>query len=198
MNVLSTMDICILMKELSNKDPYTFEHSYRVMELAVDFAKHLNLSRAEIKLIKVGSLLHDIGKIKIDASILTKTSSLTKGEFTSMQLHTLYGAEILAAYSFENDIIEMALYHHERWNGKGYPHQLSDNQIPFYARLLGLIDSIEAMTGKRPYRQPLSWHTALKEIEAGIGTLYDPFLNECIQWMQIYEENFKPAQHSLD
>lgn len=179
--------LCVLMRDLGEKDPLTFQHSNQVTEIAMSFATDLGLSMNERKTLEVGALLHDIGKIRIDNYILNKNGKLTDEEYEQMKKHPLYGFEILESYKMPKEISHLALYHHERWDGKGYPHGLAKEDIPFLSRLLSLADTYDAMTGIRPYRQPLTWREAYEEIEKNIETQFDPDLGKA--FLKMLEKN---------
>ncbi|MFC5542891.1 HD-GYP domain-containing protein [Ureibacillus sp. FSL K6-3587] len=187
---------CKLMRELGEKDPLTFHHSNRVTKIAVFFAKELGLSKNERKKLEVGALLHDIGKIKIDGDILNKNGKLTDEEYEQIKKHPLYGFEILENNGLSDEISQLALFHHERWDGKGYPYGLAKEEIPFLSRLLGLADTFEAMTGLRPYRKPFTWKEAYEEIERNTGTQFDPTLaKEFLRWME--KKDFESTVQSV-
>ncbi|WP_374720758.1 HD-GYP domain-containing protein [Peribacillus tepidiphilus] len=188
MFAIQNMELCSFMRDLWNKDELTFLHSFRVTQMAISFAKFLQLSPNEIKTIELGGLLHDIGKINIDSNILNKTSKLSCEEYAEIKKHPLYGGEILSKTTLGQEVYQMVLYHHERWDGAGYPYGLSEKNIPFLARLLALTDTLEAITGIRPYRSSLSWEEAYLEIDALKGTQFDPYLaNEFLIWMKHHE-----------
>lgn len=179
------LTLCMLMRELGKKDPLTFLHSNRVTEIAVSFAIRLGLSANERRELEVGALLHDIGKIHIDDYILNKKDKLTDEEYDQMKKHPLYGFEILKSKGMKDSIYQLALFHHERWDGRGYPYGLVGGDIPFLSRLLSLADTLDAMTEMRPYRQPMPWVKAYEEIEKNIGTQFDPILTgEFLKWME--------------
>ncbi|MGC5325256.1 HD-GYP domain-containing protein [Brevibacillus sp. SYSU BS000544] len=183
-SAIKNMELCFLMKRLMLKDSVTFIHSYRVSEIALSFVHELGFSESERKTIHVGGLLHDIGKLKIEEGILNKKERLTEQEFRTIQKHPVYGEAILKKYVFTDEIL-MAKHHHERWDGRGYPDGLQGEEIPTFARVLALADSLEAMTGIRPYRRSLNWDEAYEEIAQGQGTQFDPELTEqFLGWMK--------------
>lgn len=184
-SVVKNMELCLLMRKLLVKDQTTFIHSYRVSEIAVSFSQFIGYSPEQLKTIYVGALLHDIGKLKINEEILNKKDRLTEIEYLEIQNHPIYGVHILEKFVLCDEII-MAKYHHERWDGRGYPERLQANEIPVLARILALADSLEAMTGIRPYRNSLTWEEAFAEIERGKGTQFEPVMTEqFLQWMQV-------------
>ncbi|RAK20539.1 putative nucleotidyltransferase with HDIG domain [Anoxybacillus vitaminiphilus] len=185
MSVFNNMELCFLMRELWGKDELTFLHSYRVTEIALSFANYIGIEKSKQKEFELGALLHDIGKIKINRNILMKKGKLLEYEFVEMKKHPQFGIEILQKYALNDTAIKMTLHHHERWDGNGYPCSLEGEHIPFEARLLCLADSLEAMTGIRPYRSSLSWEEAYYEIKNGKGTQFDPALtDEFLKWME--------------
>jgi len=124
--------------------------------------------------VKMGGTLHDIGKIGVPDAILNKAESLTPEEFEIMKQHPICGAKILEDISFLAPAIPFVLYHHERFDGKGYPFGLRKEQIPIQGRLMAVVDTFDAMTSDRPYRKAKSFKTTLKEIKRCAGTQFDP------------------------
>jgi putative nucleotidyltransferase with HDIG domain len=182
------MELCFLMRKLWQKDELTFFHSYRVTEIVLSFANYIGIEKSKQKELELGALLHDIGKIKVNRNILMKKGNLLEQEFIEMKKHPQFGIEILQKYVLNDTAMKMTLHHHERWDGNGYPCKLEGEHIPFEARLLCLADSLEAMTGIRPYRSSLSWEEAYYEMKHGKGTQFDPILtDEFLKWMQIYQ-----------
>jgi diguanylate cyclase (GGDEF)-like protein/PAS domain S-box-containing protein/putative nucleotidyltransferase with HDIG domain len=164
---------------LHSKDTHTWEHSNRVAHYAILLAKELGVSEKDREKIYVTALLHDIGKLDIPQSILRKASRLTEEEYNIIKQHPILGVEKLqrhGEFPFKKEILEGVLYHHERWNGSGYPHQLREREIPFNARLLGIVDSFSAMTEERVYKKGISTEQALLEIQSQMNSLYDPEL----------------------
>lgn len=148
-------------------------HSINVSNYAVILGKELNLSDDDLNILKMGGLLHDIGKILIPETILNKTTKLNKEEFEIIKKHTIIG-ELLLSNDLPKKIKEMIRYHHERIDGKGYPDVLKDNEIPYFAKILSIVDAFDAMTTKRPYNQ-------IKTLEETINELYKssrPCLNQ--------------------
>lgn len=165
-----------LMTRLRAKDNTTFLHSLRVGLMAYTLAKALKLPDSEQEIVKWSGILHDIGKSSVATAILLKPDRLTKDEFDAMKMHPEFGAAMAREYKNLEKMIPGILYHHERWNGAGYPDKLGTTEIPEVARILGIVDTYDAMTGSRPYRfrtedDP---EKALTEIVSTAGTLYDP------------------------
>lgn len=156
------------------KDPYTKGHSDRVAEYSVLIGKYLNLSEEELKTLKIGGLFHDIGKIGVPDSILLKESRLDDEEYSQIKNHPLIGVHILSNATIFQDIIPIVKHHHERFDGKGYPAQLSEKDIPYLARIVSIADSFDAMTSKRSYRNALPLEVVKNEFLKNIGTQFDP------------------------
>ncbi|MGC8580220.1 MAG: HD domain-containing phosphohydrolase [bacterium] len=165
-----------LVKALEAKEPYTKGHSERVSVYARMLAEHMKLDQKEISNITQAGRLHDIGKIAIRYDSLTKKEPLTQKELEEFKSHPVIGANILKPMSFLADIIPLILYHHERYDGKGYPEGLKGENIPLGARILSICDSFDAMTSERPYRKPLSKEQVISELKNNSGTQFDPVL----------------------
>lgn len=163
-------------KAIDARDKYTGKHSENVANLMVNFAEHLELSKEEVSLAYLSGLIHDIGKVGVPEQILNKPTSLEETEFALIRRHPAIGADILSEISEFGEITEAVRYHHERFDGKGYPHGLKGLCIPFFSRMLALCDSYDAMTTVRCYREPLEPDCALREIELNCGKQFDPEL----------------------
>jgi HD-GYP domain-containing protein (c-di-GMP phosphodiesterase class II) len=159
----------------SARDRGTNAHAHRMVALAEETAHVLNRSEEEIHLIRLGALLHDIGKIGIPDAILHKPGSLTAEEWAVMRLHPRIGQHILSqAGGVFIALASIVVAHHERWDGQGYPAGLSGEAIPLAARILTVIDSYDAMTSRRVYRAAMSPLAARAELEQCAGSQYDP------------------------
>ncbi|MEG0872749.1 MAG: HD domain-containing protein [Clostridia bacterium] len=163
----------ILLNTVEAKDHYTEEHSRRVSALAVLFGKFLNLQETQINNLRTAGLFHDIGKIGIPDSILQKEDILTDEEYETIKLHPVIGANILSLSSIYKDVAPIIYYHHEKYNGKGYPDKLKGDKIPYNARILSLCDCFEAIYSKRPYKEKTDTNYALDQIKIGKGTQFD-------------------------
>lgn len=172
-----------LNKAVEAKDPYTSGHSARVEEYSIKLAEAYGLPYDKIEDIKTAAILHDIGKIAIHDSILHKASKLTEYEMDEIRKHPSIGADIISKMDFFKDVTEIIRYHHERYDGKGYPEGISGEDIPVEACILSIVDSFDAMTSDRPYREALSKEEALKEIEKNAGTQFHP--NLAIKFVEI-------------
>ena len=152
--IQNTLDgaLTALVSALEAKDHYTCGHSTRVAELSLALALDLQMNNGECEIIKKSAMLHDIGKIGIDDSLLRKTGHLTSAEFDQIKQHPVIGYEILKAIKPFKPLLPGVLHHHESWNGTGYPHGLVGDQIPRMAQIIAVADSFDAMTSDRPYR----------------------------------------------
>lgn len=165
-----------LNKTIEAKDSYTSGHAARVEEYAVELAEAYKLPYDSIQNIKTASILHDIGKIGINDSILNKATKLSKEEYQLIMQHPGIGAEIISKVDFLKDITGIIKHHHERYDGMGYPDGLSGKDIPIEACILTIADSFDAMTTDRPYRMALTHDQALEEIRRNAGTQFHPEL----------------------
>ena len=156
------------------KDSYTRGHSDRVSAYSVLLGKYLNLSREELDTIRVGGLFHDVGKIGIPDTILLKNGKLTDEEYTEIKKHPIIGSNILGDSEMFKDIIPFVKYHHERFDGRGYPEGLSGDAIPYMARIAAVADSFDAMSSRRVYRDSLPKDVVREEIAKNSGTQFDP------------------------
>ncbi len=156
------------------KDPYTRGHSKRVAMYAAEIAKRIGLSEDEVQNVYYAGLLHDSGKISIPDAVLNKPGKLTDEERALIQNHTVAGGKMLKQMSSIRGIRETALYHHERYDGSGYPEGLRGESIPLYARIVGVADSYDAMSSNRVYRRHLNKDEIIEEIQKGEGSQFDP------------------------
>lgn len=163
-----------IMASLYAKSQETEEHGQRLGELCLMIGRELGLSQAELDDLHLLSKLHDIGKIGIDDGILNKSSKLSEEEWKIMKKHPEIGYRIAMTTPQLEHIAEYILYHHERWDGTGYPKGLKGDQIPIVSRILSIADAFDAMTEDRVYRKALSKNDAIKEIEGNAGTQFDP------------------------
>lgn len=161
-------------KTIEMKDHCTGEHVGKTVKYATDIAKALDLSPSEIEIVRQAAMLHDLGKIGISESILTKKTKLTKKEIDEIRKHPKIAADILRPIHVLNTIIPFILYHHERWDGKGYPNKLRGEEIPLGARIVAIADVYQALTSKRPYRKAFSKEKAIAIIKEASGTQFDP------------------------
>ncbi|MFP5113967.1 bifunctional diguanylate cyclase/phosphohydrolase [Bacillaceae bacterium C204] len=162
------------LKIFLSKDVYTYRHSKRVYQYAVDFSRVLNLSVHERKTLILGALVHDIGKIEIPRDILSKKGKLEPHEWEMMKKHVTFGKEIIATNKKLEDLIPIVELHHERYDGNGYPYGLAGKSIPKLARILCVIDSFDAMTTERPYQKTKTFQEAIVELRDCSGKQFDP------------------------
>ncbi len=156
------------------KDHYTGDHVEKTVHYAVEIARALNLSKHEAERIKQAAILHDLGKIGISEKILLKKGKLTNKEYDEIKKHPRIGVDIIRPIQFLHGLIPLILYHHERWDGRGYPNGLSGQDIPMGARIIALADVYQALTSDRPYRRAYTKEEAIKIIKEGAGTQFDP------------------------
>ncbi len=171
---LSLQIVRTLAETIEAKDEYTNGHSGRVADYSKEIARRYGYSEAEQEKIYVLGLLHDVGKIGIPDAIINKNGKLTDEEYAQMKLHPVKGAKILSAIKEVPILVTGARWHHERYDGKGYPDGLSGRDIPEQARIIAVADAYDAMTSKRSYRDPLPQDVVRSEIEKGMGTQFDP------------------------
>jgi putative nucleotidyltransferase with HDIG domain len=163
-----------LAEAIETKDVYTRGHSERVTAYSELIAKELGFSESEMEDLNLAGLLHDIGKIGVDESILRKPSRLTDAEFEEIKKHPEYSANIIEAIPQLKGIITVVKHHHERYDGNGYPDGLKGGNIPYNSRIISIADTFDAMSSKRPYRNPLPVKMCLEEIQKCSGTQFDP------------------------
>lgn len=170
--------IFMLALAVEAKDTYTEGHLRRLSSYSEQLALAAGLGLDQVKAIRFGGLLHDIGKISIDDAILRKPGKLTDEEYTQIKQHPEYGARIVAPMRFAGEVGPIILHHHERWAGDGYPHGLRGEEIPIGARIVAIVDAYDAMMTDRPYRRSLGLDETLRRLRAGSGREWDPQLLE--------------------
>ncbi|MGI5911579.1 MAG: diguanylate cyclase [Syntrophomonadaceae bacterium] len=167
-----------LVSVINAKDRYTYGHSERVTEYSIKLAKKIGLNQEEINLLGYAAFLHDIGKIELDWNVLNKKGPLNPEQWEQVKNHSQWGSEIIKAMSKLHPIVPVILYHHENYDGSGYPHGIKGSDIPLLARIIRVVDSYDAMVSHRPYRQNLSVFQALKELKSNAGLQFDPQMVE--------------------
>ena len=190
-NTLVT-SIKTLISIINAKDKYTYSHVERVVIYSRLMAKKLELSEDEKKQLIYGAYMHDIGKINIPNEILTKKMRLTKEEWEILKQHPKDGVEIIKSVNSLKNVVPLILYHHERYDGFGYPVGLKEKEIPYLARVLTVIDSFDAMTSSRPYNKRKTYDEGLIELERCSGTQFDPEI-VCI-FSEVVKENINEIQ----
>jgi putative nucleotidyltransferase with HDIG domain len=177
--------IGVLSRAIELRDPYTDGHQKRVALLATAIAKEMGMPDDTITGIRLGSLVHDVGKIRVPSEILSCPRKLSKTEMDIIKTHLEAGYEILEGATFPWPVSRMVIEHHERINGSGYPKGLKGDEICMEARIIAVADVVEAMTSFRPYRAALGIDAAVEEIRKGRGTLYDPqVVDSCIRALE--------------
>jgi HD-GYP domain-containing protein (c-di-GMP phosphodiesterase class II) len=169
-----------LTSAVDAKDTYTRGHSQRVAVLSREIARMAGLPETAVDRIYMAGLLHDVGKIGVAEAVLRKPGRLTDDEFDQMKRHVEIGAHILADIKQVADLVPGVLHHHERYDGKGYPHGLAGQDIPLIARVICVADSFDAMTSNRTYRRALPIEAALVEVRRCAGTQFDPLFADAI------------------
>ncbi len=162
------------------KDHYTYDHSNRVARLSFSLAEKLGLSKNMAEKIQHAAVIHDIGKIGVDENILRKEGCLIPEELAEIKKHPEIGATIVQSIPFLEDAVPIILYHHERYDGKGYPEGLKGEEIPLTARIVKVADAVDAMMHARPYRDSLSLEKVLSELKDNAGTQFDPAVVDVI------------------
>jgi putative nucleotidyltransferase with HDIG domain len=164
-----------LAQAIEAKDPYTHGHIGRVRNYAIDLARALKLPEKEVEIIAKGAILHDVGKISTPNEILNKPGALTPAERRKMDEHVTSSIHILKDIkSLPPEVFEMVLYHHERFDGKGYPYGLKGDEIPLGAQIISVVDAFDAMTTDRPYRKGFTKEKALELLASGSGSQFNP------------------------
>ncbi|WP_235867585.1 HD-GYP domain-containing protein [Ureibacillus chungkukjangi] len=178
-----------LANALDSRDHYTLHHSENVAKYSVQIARKLNLPNLSCEIIRKGALLHDIGKIGIPENILTKQDKLTDEEYEIIKNHPILGHNMIKhiVNFHKNGVLDIVLYHHERYDGNGYPMGLKGKQIPLFARIVAIADSFDAMTTKRVYRDELDLEYAINEIRKNKGKQFDPELVEV--FLSLFDQN---------
>jgi diguanylate cyclase (GGDEF)-like protein len=166
--------IFAVAKTIGLKDRYSDTFTKRTMNYAAEIAKMLNLPKNEIETVRKAAMLHDIGKAGISEAILLKKSKLTAREFETIKKHPQLGTDIIRPLHLLSGTIPLILHHHERWDGKGYPHGLKGREIPIGARIIAVVDAYRSLTASRPYRKAYSKSSLMKILKRESGTKFDP------------------------
>ncbi|MBQ4523105.1 MAG: response regulator [Lachnospiraceae bacterium] len=182
--------VTALSEAVDAKDRYTSGHSKRVAEYSRMIAERLGKSKEEQDEIYRAGLLHDVGKIRIPAEIINKPGKLTEEEYNIIKIHSITGYHILRGISDSSDIAVAAKYHHERYDGKGYPNGLDGKNIPEVARILAIADAYDAMASNRSYRKALPQEVVRSEIEKGKNSQFDPYIAEIMLRMIEEDEGY--------
>jgi putative nucleotidyltransferase with HDIG domain len=169
-----------LAAAIDAKDPYTRGHSERVARYSSQVAKEMGLSAEDVRRVRLSALLHDVGKIGIDDRILRKPTALTEEEFEIMKSHPVKGAAIMEAIPQLHDVIPGMKYHHERWEGGGYPDGLAGEEIPLQGRIVSVADTFDAMTTTRPYQRAMDIRFVFQRLRDLAGNRFDPSVVEAL------------------
>jgi len=177
-NIMDTLKS--LISSVEARDHYTEQHCQRVMELSIRIAASMDCSEKDIESLKIAGILHDVGKIAVPDSILLKPDELTKEEYLIIKNHPTIGENILKPVILLDKERKIIQCHHERWDGKGYPLEISGNDIPFLARILAVADSFDAMTNNRPYHSAMTTEKAIEELVNNKNTQFDADIVEAL------------------
>lgn len=168
--------IQVITDAIDARDSYTAGHSNRVMSYSIAIGRKLNMNEESIEQLRLAALLHDIGKIGISDEVLLKPDKLSDNEYEIIKKHPQIATNILKSVDAFNILLPSILHHHERYDGRGYPHNLSAEDIPLNARIISVADTFDAMTSNRPYRKALPFEKAINEIEANKEKQFDPYI----------------------
>ncbi len=194
---LSMQVVEAMADAIDAKDTYTNGHSGRVAEYSREMAKRLGYDDRTQKSIYVMGLLHDVGKIGVPDAVINKPARLTDEEYEIIKTHPVIGARILEKIKAMPTLMTGARWHHERYDGKGYPDGLKGNDIPEEARIIAVADAYDAMSSRRSYRDELSQETVRAEIEKGRGTQFDPAFADIMLQMIDEDKNYDMREHVL-
>jgi HD-GYP domain-containing protein (c-di-GMP phosphodiesterase class II) len=185
---MNTVEVATIISEM--RDPYTAKHERRSSLLAGAIGAELGFDEVRQEGLRVAGALHDIGMISIPSEILSKPGKISRIEMELIKAHAQAGYDVLSRMEWPWPVAEVAIQHHERMDGSGYPNGLTGNQIIPEARIMAVADVVEAMSSHRPYRAALGIDRTLAEIESGSGTLYDTdVVNACLRLFR--EKNYQ-------
>ena len=182
-------------RSIQERDIITYEHSRRVATYAQRLARHLGWSRRDARDLALAALVHDLGKTWIANDILNKSAALSEEERRKMERHPITGARILIGCDVHPFYVETVLYHHEAWNGHGYPVGLQKDEIPLSARILSVADVYDVLTSQRPYKAPLTKDAARDRLLQGSGMSFDPIVVQAFVHLLETTPNFTLSQH---
>lgn len=187
-----------LTSAIDAKDPYTCGHSERVATLSQTLALASGMDEAHAERIRIGGLVHDVGKIGVPESVLCKAGKLTDEEYDQIKQHPKIGFEILKGIPQLHDILPGVLHHHERWDGRGYPSSIAADNIPYIARIIGLVDAFDAMSSNRTYRNAMPRERVLDEIRRNAGIQFDAELVEIFLGLDLDFYDEMVARHHAE
>ena len=178
---ISVATLEVLVNALEAKDPYFRGHSARVADLSAMVAAEHGCTDEQIEAVRTGGRLHDIGKIGIREEILSKQGPLTAEEYDEVKQHVTVGSQILAPLVHLKDVLSFVRNHHERWDGLGYPDRLKGDAIPLGARIIGAVETFDALTTARPYQEKMPPEVAVERMRDLIGTVVDPAVHRALE-----------------
>lgn len=187
-----------LTSSIDAKDPYTCGHSERVAELASALALAHGLDDESVERIRLAGVIHDVGKIGVPEAVLCKTGRLTEEEFDQIKQHPEIGYQILKDIPHFEDLLPGVLYHHERFDGRGYPKKLKGQSIPLMARIIGLVDAFDAMSSNRTYRSAMQRDRVMEELADNAGTQFDPELVESFKKVDLARYDGLVEKHQVE
>jgi putative nucleotidyltransferase with HDIG domain len=182
--------VTTLGSAIALRDSDTNEHNYRVTLYAIKFAQVINLDTKSMKMLIKGAFLHDVGKIGISDNILLKNGTLNDEEFEIMRSHVIKGVDLVSTDSWLDDAVDVILNHHEKYDGTGYPNKTKGEDIPKIARVFTIVDVFDALTSKRPYKEPFSYEKSIDILKKGYDTHFDGKLVDLFIQIsqQLYDE----------
>lgn len=173
--------LAALAQALDARDPYTAGHSQRVTDLSLVLGRQLALDEARVRALRLGALLHDVGKIGVEDACLRAARALSPDELEHVRRHPDLGGQILAPLDALREVCAIVRHHHERWDGRGYPDGLAGPAIPLQSRVIAVADAIDAITSDRPYRRASPFDLALHEVRHGRGSQFDPAVVDALE-----------------
>src|SRR5208283_3854426 len=193
---LNLRTIEALALAIEAKDDTTHDHLHRVRTYAVEIGKELGLTENELEALRAAALLHDIGKLAVPEHIINKPGRLTPEEFEKMKVHPLVGAEILERVAFPYPVAPIVRSHHERWDGSGYPAGLSGEEIPIGARILAVVDCLDALASDRQYRPAMPLDQAMRHVKERADTWFDPKIVSLLERRYVDLEKLAQTQEA--
>lgn len=184
--------LTVMVKILESKDPYTRFHSHSVAMWSRMLGRRKGLSEEELLRLGLAAVFHDFGKIGIPEEILNKPVRLTNEEFAVMMQHPLIARDLLSSIDLLSDLLPAITHHHERWDGSGYPKHLKGEDIPLWARIIGIADAYDTMASRRTYKEPMTPEQVMNEFSRNRGTQFDPELVDLM--LEILEEKRRSGQ----
>ena len=196
LETLNRETIFAFVRAIDARDPYTARHSEKVAAYAVQLAQALGLKPPECERIRLAGLLHDVGKLALERSVLHKTGPLSQDEWRQVREHPGLSAHIIGGVAHFAPFLPGARHHHERYDGRGYPDGLSGTEIPLDARVLAVADAYDAMTSDRSYRGALPHADAIERLEAGAGSQFDPICVEAFATLDLDDTRIDAREHA--